>query len=352
MKTRRLGDSDLQLSVLGMGCWQFGGGTYWGEQSQQDVDMVVHKALEYGVNYFDTAEVYNDGASEISFGQGVEGKASSGCHRQQNQYGSFTPRLVKGGVRSQLEKAGNRIYRPVHASLADYARVGTAFNEGRRLDQEPAQAPGCIRHLEGLQTEGKIRHIGISNHGVGQMEEVLASGVPVVANELAYNLLSRAIEEAILPYCAKHHVGVIGYMPLQQGLLTGKYTELGSVRPMQARSRHFHFSRGEGTRHGEEGAESEINKALIQIKAVADELGTGMTTLSLAWTIANGALATTIVGFSKSGAAGAEHGRSRSGIERGCHFPAERDYGSGTEKTGRQSGLLRESRSQPHLLIS
>lgn len=128
------------------------------------------------------------------------------------------------------------------------------------------------------------------------MQETIATEMPFVANEMAYNLFSRAIEESILPYCVRHEIGVIGYMPLQQGLLAGKYQSLDDVKPMQARSRHFHHSRGKGTRHGEEGAETEINRALIKIHKLAEELGVHIIVLSLAWAIANKGIASTIVG--------------------------------------------------------
>src|SRR5690348_14272086 len=74
MKTRKLGNSDLYLSVLGMGCWQYGGGEYWGKQNQSDVNAVVHRAIDEGINFFDTAEVYNNGESEKSVGLAIRGK--------------------------------------------------------------------------------------------------------------------------------------------------------------------------------------------------------------------------------------------------------------------------------------
>ncbi|MHC4476275.1 MAG: aldo/keto reductase [Planctomycetota bacterium] len=72
METRSCGNSDLKLSVLGTGCWAFGGGQYWGDQNQRDVEEIVHRAVELGINYFDTAEAYNDGRSEKSLGQAVK----------------------------------------------------------------------------------------------------------------------------------------------------------------------------------------------------------------------------------------------------------------------------------------
>jgi myo-inositol catabolism protein IolS len=109
-------------------------------------------------------------------------------------------------------------------------------------------------------------------------------------------LLSRASEDSVLPYCIRHNIGVIGYMPLLQGLLTGKYSTVDEMRPFQSRTRHFHHSRGQGTRHGEEGAEPEIHQALKEIKLLADELGVHVIVLSLAWAVAKEAVSTTIVG--------------------------------------------------------
>ena len=74
MKTRKCGKSDIQISVLGIGCWSYGGGDYWGPQSQSDVDAVVHKALDLGINYFDSAEAYNEGRSEESLGKALKGR--------------------------------------------------------------------------------------------------------------------------------------------------------------------------------------------------------------------------------------------------------------------------------------
>ena len=76
MQRRRLGKTDIHVSPIGMGCWSYGGGDYWGEQSQRDVDYVVSMALDLGINLFDTAEMYNDGASEESLGKALKGKRS------------------------------------------------------------------------------------------------------------------------------------------------------------------------------------------------------------------------------------------------------------------------------------
>jgi myo-inositol catabolism protein IolS len=296
MKKRTLGSSGLQVSVLGMGCWQYGGGSYWGEQNQQDVDEVVHKALDMGVNYFDTAEVYNDGESERSLGISLKGRRHEAIIGSKISTSNTQPSVLREHCEASLKRLQTdyidlyMLHWPISPLSVKH------FTQNEALIASPPQVPEVFEALRNLQKEGKIRHIGISNHGVQQMKEVQATGVEVVANEMAYNLLSRAIEESVLPYCIESRIGVIGYMPLLQGLLTGKYASIDELRPLQARSRHFHHSRGEGTRHGEEGAEAEINQALGEIRKLADELGTHPIVLSLAWAVANEAVCTTIVG--------------------------------------------------------
>jgi myo-inositol catabolism protein IolS len=296
MKTRTLGTSGLQVSILGMGCWQYGGGSYWGHQSQKDVDEVVHRSLDFGINYFDTAEVYNDGASEISLGLSLKGRRERAIIGSKVTTANAAPGLLRKSCEASLKRLQTEyidLYM-LHWPISPLAIKH--FTADSQLIDSPPSVQEVFAELQELQQAGKIRHIGISNHGVKQMQEVRATGVQVAANELAYNLLSRAIEAEIMPYCVNNHIGVIAYSPLLQGLLTGKFTDLSQIKPMQARSRHFHHSRGAGTRHGEEGAEHEINTALKEIHTVATELGVDMTTVALAWAAANESISTTIVG--------------------------------------------------------
>ena len=151
--------------------------------------------------------------------------------------------------------------------------------------------------LRTLQREGKIREIGVSNHGVLQMKALAAAGMSIAINELPYNLISRAIEAEILPYCQQNKIAVLGYMAYQQGILTGDYADFGALSPGQAHSRHFHFSRGaEQSRHGEAGAEAEIQALLKILRGIADEFGVPVATVSLAWAMANRNVALNLVG--------------------------------------------------------
>lgn len=296
METRRLGSSDLHLSVLGMGCWQYGGGKYWGAQRQKDVDETVAQAIDLGINYFDTAEVYNDGESERSLGAALKGKRDKAIVGSKISPSNASPDKLRLHCEMSLRRLGMDyidLYM-IHWPVERHA-IAHFTDDKAVLDHPPALAD-VFDALHRLRQEGKVRQIGISNHGIEQMEEVKRAGGTFVANEMAYSLLSRAIEDRILPYCVKNEVGVLGYMALQQGLLSGKYARADEVKPMQARSRHFHRQRGEGTRHGEEGAEEEAFRAIAEIRKLADELGVHMTSLSLAWAIANPGITSVLVG--------------------------------------------------------
>jgi aryl-alcohol dehydrogenase-like predicted oxidoreductase len=300
MKLRKLGKSGIEISVLGMGCWQYGGGSYWGPQAQSDVDAVVSEALDAGINFFDTAEVYNDGDSEKSLGQALKGRRDKAIVGTKISPDNTAPAILREHCEASLRRLQTD-YIDLYMIHWPITPRGIAhYSQDQQLLSSPPSLDDAYETLTRLREEGKIRTIGISNHGVKQMSTALEKGLPFDANELAYSLVSRAIEDSILPFCADHQVGILGYSSLQQGVLAGKYRTVEEVKPMLARTRHFHHSRGAGSRHGEEGAEAELFQALHGIREVADGLGVDMAVLSLAWAIANEAITSTLVGCRNS----------------------------------------------------
>ena len=292
MEYRALGASGIEVSAIGLGCWSFGGGAYWGEQSQQDVDAVVAAAIEQGVNFFDTAEVYNGGESERSLGRALKGR------RDKVVLASKISPAHAGDVKKHLEASLERLgtdyldlyilHWPINATSLAH------FDPNARNTPQVAEV---FRQLEALQTAGLIRSIGLSNFGVAQMREVAASGVRVDSNQLAYNIVSRAIEKEIAPYCAAHEIGITGSVGLQQGLLTGNYARPEDVPPPQAHSRHFHQERGgKESRHFEEGAEPELFAAVDCVKAISAETGISCARIALAWILQKPFMTSTLVG--------------------------------------------------------
>jgi len=294
MELRECGHSGLKLPVLGLGCWAFGGGEYWGPQEQSDVDAVVRRAFELGVTYFDTAEVYNDGRSEASLG-----RALRELPRQ---------RVVIGTKVSPAHVQPDVLPRRCEASLR---RLGTDYVDlymvhwpvtPRSIRHFDAQLEVCPAVDDGFATllrlreQGKVRHIGVSNFARNRLEEALLHCPALAVNELPYNLLSRAIEWEMLPACRELGVGAIGYMPLLQGVLTDLYPTLDEVPTWQRRTRHFDARKTSAARHGLCGEEEAVGQALSGIRAVCRESGLGLPELALRWTVANPDLACNLVG--------------------------------------------------------
>ncbi|MDR1936692.1 MAG: aldo/keto reductase [Candidatus Accumulibacter sp.] len=295
MKYKELGASGIEVSVIGLGCWAFGGGAYWGPQSQRDADAVVAAAIERGVNFIDTAEIYNDGESERSLGLALKGR------RDKVVLASKISTAHAGEVRKYLEGSLARLgtdyldlyilHWPINPTALAH------FTGGQGAAGQPPQVAEVFAQFEALRKEGLIRSIGLSNFGVRQMEEVAATGVRADSNQLAYNIVSRAIETEIAPYCVAHQIGVTGSVGLQQGLLTGKYAKPEDVPPPQAHSRHFHQDRGgKDSRHYEDGAEKELFDALDCVKAISAETGLSCARISLAWILQKPFMTSTLVG--------------------------------------------------------
>jgi len=294
MELRECGRSGLKLSSLGLGSWAFGGGAYWGPQDQADVDAVVRRAFDLGVNYFDTAEVYNEGRSESSLGLALRGLPRA--------------RVVIGTKVSPACVQPDVLPRRCEASLR---RLGTDYLDLymvhwpitlRSIRHFDAQASVCpalddaFATLLRLQEQGKVRHLGLSNHSLAQLDEVRRYCPSLVANALPYNLLCRAIEWEALPGCVERGVGVIGYMALLQGVLTDRYPTLDDIRPWQRRTRHFDATKAPDARHGLPGEEDATRDVLAALRAVCRDHGYTLSELAVSWTLANPGLACSLVG--------------------------------------------------------
>jgi len=294
---RELGKSGIKISPIGMGCWAYGGGAYWGEQSQSDVNEIVAEALDAGINFFDTAEMYNDGASEISLGIALKGKRDRAVVATK-----IAPNNCGG---SNLEAHLDASLKRLQMDYVDLYMLHWPINEKAlehflKNPSEPVIPPTVeetFDNLQKMQKKGKIRLIGVSNFGKMQLEEALATGVHIDVNELAYNIVSRAIEKDIVPTCEKNGISVIGAMALAQGLLAGIYNSPDEVPPAQAHSRHFRHERGGAySRHYEEGAEDEIFALLAELRKMSSELNISMPKLSIAWVLHKPFIACTLVG--------------------------------------------------------
>ena len=294
MEVRQCGRSGLKLSTLGLGCWAFGGGEYWGPQDQAEVDAVVRGAFELGVNYFDTAEVYNEGRSESSLGRALRDLPRD--------------RVVIG---TKVSPAHVQPATLPHRCEASLRRLATDYIDLymvhwpitlpsiRHFDAQASVCPAvddAFAALARLRDEGKVRHIGLSNHSLDRLDEALRHCPTLVANELPYNLLSRAIEWQVLPGCVERGVGVIGYMALLQGVLTDRHPTLDDIRPWQRRTRHFDAARAPDARHGLPGEEEATRSALRELRALCRDHGHTLSEMALMWAVANPGVTCNLVG--------------------------------------------------------
>lgn len=286
MERSRLGKSELFVAPIGMGCWAYGGGTYWGDQSQSDVNEVVHKALDGGINLFDTAEMYNNGESETSLGLALKGRRHEAVICSKISPSNTNSVTLRAHCEASLKRLGTdyldlyMVHWPINPISIKH------FTKDSKIINNPPTVEEAFDTLMALKREGKIRSLGLSNFGITQMDEVLKTGAEIIVNEMPYNIVSRAIEKAIIPFCIKNDIAIIGSMALQQGLLAGIYEKVDDVPHSQAHSRHYRNERGQGTsRHGGEGAEDEIFYCVKELKKLALQLGITIAQLSIAWTI-------------------------------------------------------------------
>jgi aryl-alcohol dehydrogenase-like predicted oxidoreductase len=277
MEQIRLGGSSLDTSRLCVGCWSFGSeaGDYWGQQSQDDVNTLVGKALDKGINFFDTAFMYNNGASEISLGKALKGRRKEAviCNK------------IVVQDREQLEH--------YETTLANsLKRLDTDYIDLMMIHWPVSDAKLLGENLEALldaRKKGIVREIGVSNFGLGTLALARDAGVDVVANEFAWNLMTRGIEREVLPHCREKRIGILAYMPLMQGILSGKYGRIAEIPALRRRTVHFSSAGNPDCRHGMAGAEAEVERFLAGLSALARETGISGGTLSIAWLVARGA---------------------------------------------------------------
>jgi len=295
MQRRLCGDSGLSVPILGIGCWSFGGGSYWGKQDQRDTDRVVATALERGCNYFDTAEVYNDGESELALGRALAGRRTAALVGTKVSPQNATRVGLRNHCEASLRRLGTEyidlymIHWPINEVSLRH------FTDDTAVTENPPDIQEAIEGIELLKKEGKIRHGGVSNFGPEQIGELVGAGFSPACNQLCYNLLSRAIEYEILRSCADNRIGVFTYMPLLQGLLTGSYRNIDDIHWQRTRTRHFRGDR-QDSRHGEPGVEDLLTDTLSKLLRLAEELGQPLRAIALAWLMRNNEVCCTING--------------------------------------------------------
>jgi aryl-alcohol dehydrogenase-like predicted oxidoreductase len=220
MIVNKLGNTGICLSAIGLGAWAIGGGGYqygWGEQDDNDSIATIHRAVELGINWIDTAPVYGLGHSETVVGQAIKGLRdkiviSTKCGFRWDEDKKIFNSLKKESIKAEVEESLKRL----NIDVIDLYMIHKPRPEE---DIEEAWAV-----LADLVKEGKVRYAGVSSFSAAQLQRIQPVH-PVAFLQPGYSMLDPSIEEEILGYCAANNMGVIVYSPMYSGLLTGKFTK-------------------------------------------------------------------------------------------------------------------------------
>jgi aryl-alcohol dehydrogenase-like predicted oxidoreductase len=239
MDYRQLGNSGVRVSVIGLGTNRFGSK----DVPRQEVDRIVGCAIDAGVNFVDTANTYNDGASEETLGHALKGQIDRIVLASKFSFPKKDGPNTWGASRYQMMQAIEKSLRRLQTDHLDLYYVH------RWDDTTPVQE--TLRALDDLIRMGKVRYIGASACAAWQLAHanVLAEmrgWTPFAVIQSEYNMIHRDAEREVLPYCRAHGVGFVPYYPLAGGFLTGKYRQ-GQPPPSGSRAGESHYVRGQLT---------------------------------------------------------------------------------------------------------
>jgi aryl-alcohol dehydrogenase-like predicted oxidoreductase len=279
MEYRKLGLTDLNMSVIGYGAWAIGGYPFWTVDDDAASLKAIAKAADLGVTFFDTAPVYGFGRSEKLIGKALGARRADvviatkcGLSWKSEHFESI-----------YRDSSAGRIRREVDESLR---RLKTDYIDLYQVHWPDPDTPleETMRALEEIRSSGKVRALGVSNFSTGQLAESLAV-TRIDACQPKYNMFDRSIEADLVPFCVERDIGIVCYSPLDSGVLTGKYDEQMIFEDWRRVGGEF---KGETYR--------EKIRKVKALKAVAEAQGMTLTQLVIRWTIDRQGITSAIVG--------------------------------------------------------
>jgi aryl-alcohol dehydrogenase-like predicted oxidoreductase len=291
METRKLGNSDLRITRVGFGAWAIGGSGWdfaWGHQEDDDSIAAIHRSLELGVNWIDTAAVYGIGHSEEVVAQSLKDLRGprpyvfTKCVLRWDDKGHVTQNHTAASIRSECEDSLRRLQIEV---IDLYQMHWPPSDNGLGLEE-------AWQTMAALQKEGKVRWIGVSNFNVEQIKRAEKIATPT-SLQPPYSLIRRAVDKEILPYCRQQEIGVISYAPMASGLLTGAMTrERAAALPADDfRSKSPEFR---------EPRLSKNIELVERLRKVGARHGRSPGEVAIAWVLSNPAVTGAIVGARNS----------------------------------------------------
>jgi aryl-alcohol dehydrogenase-like predicted oxidoreductase len=282
LKLNQLGASNMWLTPVGFGAWAVGGGDWafsWGPQDDAASIAAIHKAIDLGVNWIDTAAVYGLGHSEEIVGKAVKSSSVkpfifTKCGMVWNQQREIKRTLLE--IRREVEDSLRRL----QVDAIDLYQIHWP------IEDQDIEA-GWTAMAE-LKREGKVKFIGVSNFSVAQIQRCMEIA-PVTSLQPPFSLLNRSAEAELLPFCLDRHIGVINYSPMSSGLLTGAMTK----------ERVAAFPSDDFRRKAKQFQEPLLSRNLALadlLRTIGARHGVSAGVIAIAWTLANPAVTAAIVG--------------------------------------------------------
>jgi aryl-alcohol dehydrogenase-like predicted oxidoreductase len=283
---KRLGNSDIAITPVGFGAWAIGGSGWqfgWGRQDDDQSVAAIHRALELGVNWIDTAAVYGLGHSEevvaraLADWDGPRPYVFTKCGLRTDDHGKVTEVLKADSIRRECEASLRRL----RVDAIDLYQIHWPVDDTAELEEGWSA-------MAQLQREGKVRWIGVSNFSVHEMKRAQAIA-PITSLQPPYSLLRREVEAEILPFCRRQGIGVIVYSPMGSGLLTGA----------MSRQRIASLPEDDWRKHSPAFQEPQLSEhlALVErLRAVGARHARSPGEAAIAWTLAHPVVTGAIVG--------------------------------------------------------
>ncbi|HEY55078.1 MAG TPA: aldo/keto reductase [Dehalococcoidia bacterium] len=278
MEYHRLGKSELNVSVIGLGTWAIGG-FFWGPTDEKEAIAAIQKAIDSGINLIDTAPIYGDGHSEETIGKAIKG------HRQQVVI------ATKCGARLKDGKPLNDL---TPKSIRKELEVSLKLLDTDVIDLYQCHFPDpntpieeTMAEMSKMKAEGKIRCIGVSNFDVTLLQKA-KKVAPIVSNQVQYSMLNRDIEKELVPFCQEQDIGILAYGPMGGGILTGKYKEMPKFEAGDARSFFYNYY--------QEPQWSQVQTLLKALESIAARHGKPVSQVAVNWARQQPGITSALVG--------------------------------------------------------
>ncbi len=282
MRTRILGASDLDVSVVGLGTWAIGA-DFWGAVDDTESITAIRTAIDHGINLIDTAPAYGDGHAEKIVGRAIAGRRDEvvvatkvGILRHN---GELTRNLRPESVRREVEDSLQRL----DIDTIDLYQI--------HWPDRKTPIEDTLAELKRIHEAGKFRYLGVSNFKPALMDAVRRE-FELVSLQPPYSLLNRSIESHILPYCRENGIGTLGYGTLAAAVLTGKFREIPQFGPGDDRAKFYDIFR--------EPLWTPIQRLLDTLRRIADERDRPMAQVAINWALRDGGVTCALVGAKNS----------------------------------------------------